>query len=84
MPKEQDDDTRLAKIIGCSPEEIAVERERWHRSHIMRSIVEQELAKHIEGLRTSLETISADKLPDLQGQIKGVRTAKAIVLQQPK
>lgn len=80
MPREQDEDEIVAKTVGCTPELVATERERWDRNHVMRAVFRHQLDTAIEQRRTSLETISADDLKKNQGEIAGLRAARGIVL----
>lgn len=77
----QEPDEALAKLFNCAVEEIAAARERLAKDTLMRKVIEHDLAAKIEALRNTLETVPERDLRDVQGQIKGTRAAKGIVLQ---
>lgn len=80
MPREHTEDEAFAKLLQCAPEEIAAAREAFSRQHLLRKIIAHDLSRQIETLRTTLETVPEKDLRDLQGQIKGLKSAKGIIL----
>lgn len=85
MPKEIDEDARIANILGeCAPEQVMQSRMAWQKNKIMRTVIDEALKKLIEERRTQLETTSPDHLKSLQGEIAGIRAARGLCLRSEK
>jgi hypothetical protein len=81
MPREQEADEAIAAKFGCAPEEISAARQRLAQDTLMRKLIDHDLGAKIEALRNTLETVKPEDLRDVQGQIKGTRAARGVVLQ---
>lgn len=79
-PIEPDEDARIARALGCSPEEVATEKGKWDNNHILRAVFDDRFTRRIEENRTQLETCTAADLQGIQGETKALRTARGLVL----
>lgn len=84
MPKETDDDSRIARKLDCAPEQVVMAKAAWLKNNIMRAVHEFEIDRLIESLRTELETISPELLKSKQGEINGLRKARGVILRSEK
>ena len=57
--QETDDDSRIARKIGCAPDEVVRARELWQKNRIMRSFIEDQIDRQIDQRRNKLEAAEA-------------------------
>ncbi len=58
---------------GLLPEQIVIQRRQWTESHVVRRSLNIEAETLIQQIRVRMETCTPGELPNLQGQIIGIR-----------
>lgn len=84
MAKELEDDERIAHLCECSVQTVAETRRMWEKNLVMRAVLAFAIDRQLDERRTQLETAFPECVKNIQGEIRGLRAAKAIVLKTEK
>ena len=79
---DQTPDEKVARVLACSPAEVALARQHWNNNRVMREVFRQRFLELVESKRNMLESIDPDSLKSTQGEITGIRTALALATKQ--
>jgi len=73
----------VAKRLGISAHEVAIAIDRWEGDQIMHAVLQQRIVNSTRLLQTNLESCSEADLKTIQGQINGLKTARALIIARP-
>lgn len=79
---EETPDQKHGKQLGVHFETVRVTRERFNDDTIIQHVLKERILMQIEECRTKLESVKVEDFQRVQGEIKGLRKAIAVILQK--